>query len=201
MTDQAEQDVATSVNSFLGRELYVYFSTPAAPREEISKRIKDHLAYQVQLETEGKLFAAGQAGERFAVRNSGAEVVVEGCGSNGCEYMTNGIAVILGPVGHNFGAGMTGGMAFVYDSNDSFVDNVNDDTVVYQRIQVPDWEKLLKRMVEQHARETQSGYAAQLLREWDQVVGHMRQVVPKDMLGLLDQPLTLAEAAAAGAAE
>ena len=65
--------------------------------------------------TAGKLFAAGQAGERFAVRNSGAEAVVEGCGSNGCEYMTGGIAVILGAVGDNFAAGMTGGMAFVYD--------------------------------------------------------------------------------------
>src|SRR3546814_18167001 len=63
--------------------------------------------------TAGTLLAAGQAGERFAVRNSGAEVVVEGCGANGCEYMTGGTAVILGPVGSNFGAGMTGGMAFV----------------------------------------------------------------------------------------
>jgi glutamate synthase (NADPH/NADH) large chain len=65
--------------------------------------------------TAGKLFAAGQAGERFAVRNSGADAVVEGCGSNGCEYMTGGTVVILGPVGDNFGAGFTGGMAFVYD--------------------------------------------------------------------------------------
>ncbi|MEL6211671.1 MAG: glutamate synthase large subunit, partial [Pseudomonadota bacterium] len=67
--------------------------------------------------TAGKLFAAGRAGERFCVRNSGAEVVVEGCGSNGCEYMTGGVAVILGEVGDNFGAGMTGGMAFVYDAD------------------------------------------------------------------------------------
>src|SRR5437764_4807372 len=68
--------------------------------------------------TSGKLFAAGQAGERFAVRNSGAQVVIEGCGSNGCEYMTGGNAVILGPTGDNFGAGMTGGMAFIHDSAD-----------------------------------------------------------------------------------
>src|SRR5262249_22899760 len=65
--------------------------------------------------TAGRLFAAGQAGERFAVRNSGADVVVEGCGANGCAYMTGGTAVILGPVGDNFAAGMSGGMAFVYD--------------------------------------------------------------------------------------
>ena len=68
--------------------------------------------------TAGRLFAAGQAGERFCVRNSGAVAVVEGCGSNGCEYMTGGTAVILGPVGDNFAAGMTGGMAFVYDPDE-----------------------------------------------------------------------------------
>ena len=67
--------------------------------------------------TSGNLYAAGQAGERFAVRNSGATAVVEGCGSNGCEYMTGGTIVILGDVGDNFGAGMTGGMGFVYDPN------------------------------------------------------------------------------------
>src|SRR5690606_7600861 len=70
--------------------------------------------------TSGKLFASGQAGERFAVRNSGAITVVEGCGSNGCEYMTGGIAIILGEVGHNFDAGMTGGMAFIYDDTNTF---------------------------------------------------------------------------------
>ncbi|WP_163468176.1 hypothetical protein, partial [Klebsiella michiganensis] len=75
--------------------------------------------------TSGRLFAAGQAGERFAVRNSGAEVVVEGCGANGCEYMTGGIAVLLGEVGMNFGAGMTGGMAFVHDPDGSFAQRAN----------------------------------------------------------------------------
>ena len=70
--------------------------------------------------TSGKLFAAGQAGERFAVRNSGATTVIEGCDSNGCEYMTGGMVVILGEVGDNFAAGMTGGMAFVYDKSQQF---------------------------------------------------------------------------------
>src|SRR5690606_4807438 len=84
--------------------------------------------------TGGKLFASGQAGERFAVRNSGALTVVEGCGSNGCEYMTGGTAVLLGEVGHNFAAGMTGGMAFVYDEKENFEARINPDTVVYQRV-------------------------------------------------------------------
>ena len=67
-----------------------------------------------------KLFASGQSGERFAVRNSGAEAVIEGCDSNGCEYMTGGCVVILGKIGDNFAAGMTGGMAFIYDPNEEF---------------------------------------------------------------------------------
>ena len=80
--------------------------------------------------TSGKLFAAGQAGERFAVRNSGATTVIEGCDSNGCEYMTGGSVVILGEVGDNFGAGMTGGMAFIYDLNNDFEKKVNPETVI-----------------------------------------------------------------------
>src|SRR5690606_25503416 len=84
--------------------------------------------------TAGKLFAAGQAGERFAVRNSGAAVVVEGCGANGCEYMTGGTAVILGPVGDNFAAGMSGGMAFVYDPDETLPLRVNGDSVIYRRL-------------------------------------------------------------------
>ena len=80
--------------------------------------------------TDGYLFAAGRAGERFAVRNSGARVVVEGVGSNGCEYMTGGVAVILGSIGANFGAGMTGGMAYLYDPDGVALTNMNLETLV-----------------------------------------------------------------------
>jgi len=139
--------------------------------------------------TGGKLFAAGQAGERFAVRNSGAAVVVEGCGSNGCEYMTNGMAVILGPVGDNFGAGMTGGMAFVFDSDDSFEIHVNDDTVIYQRIQTAHWEGVLKTMIEEHVRETQSRFAERLLIDWDRDSGKFWQVIPKEVVGQYEHPV------------
>ena len=82
--------------------------------------------------TSGKLFAAGQAGERYAVRNSGSISVIEGCDSNACEYMTGGTVVVLGDVGDNFGAGMTGGMAFIYDINKKFDKKVNPETVVWQ---------------------------------------------------------------------
>lgn len=139
--------------------------------------------------TSGRLFAAGQAGERFAVRNSGAEVVVEGCGANGCEYMTGGTAVILGAVGDNFGAGMTGGMAFVYDPTGSFAARANPDTIVWQRIAAEHWETALKALVAAHADATDSRHSRSLIEDWGRVVGDFWQVVPKEMLTRLSHPL------------
>jgi glutamate synthase (NADPH) large chain len=147
--------------------------------------------------TAGTLFAAGQAGERFAVRNSGARAVVEGCGSNGCEYMTGGTVAILGPVGDNFAAGMTGGMAFVHDALDEFSRRVNSETVVWQRVATPYWEAALRELVEQHARDTQSRFAQQLLVDWQRELPRFWQVVPKEMLSRLAQPLERASAHAA----
>ncbi|KJS43472.1 MAG: glutamate synthase [Rhodospirillaceae bacterium BRH_c57] len=142
--------------------------------------------------TAGKLFAAGQAGERFAVRNSGAQVVIEGCGSNGCEYMTNGTVVILGEVGANFGAGMTGGMAFIYDEDGLFEHRVNPEAVIWQRIEVPHYEQMLKSLIEEHVAETHSRFAERLLVNWKREVGKFWQIVPKEMLNKLDVPVTTA---------
>ncbi|MEO1191049.1 MAG: glutamate synthase large subunit [Pseudomonadota bacterium] len=140
--------------------------------------------------TSGELFAAGQAGERFCVRNSGAVAVVEGCGSNGCEYMTGGMAAILGAVGDNFAAGMTGGMAFLYDPEESLHQRINADSVIYQRIQVKHYENLLRDLVEQHWNETQSPLAQQLLVDWHRSRKDFWQVVPKEMLARLEVPVT-----------
>ncbi len=139
--------------------------------------------------TSGKLFAAGQAGERFGVRNSGATTVIEGCGSNGCEYMTGGTAVILGTVGANFGAGMTGGMAFVYDKENLLPVRLNSDTVIAQRIAVGHYETMLRNLVMEHHRETASPHAEQLLVNWDREVRHFWQIVPKEMLSRLEVPV------------
>ena len=147
--------------------------------------------------TAGKLFAAGQAGERFAVRNSGASVVVEGCGANGCEYMTGGTAVILGPVGENFGAGMTGGMAFVLDEDGSFDAHANPDSIVWQALASAHWEGVLKALVEEHARRTDSKWAMSVLADWDRWRGAFRQVCPKEMLTRLAHPLSDEPAAVA----
>ena len=140
--------------------------------------------------TSGKLFAAGQAGERFCVRNSGAKVVVEGCGANGCEYMTGGTAVILGTVGDNFGAGMTGGMAYVYDPHGDFEPHVNDETVIYQRVQSAHWEGELKALIAEHVKETGSAFAESLLDTWEAALPHFWQVCPKEMVKRLEHPLS-----------
>ena len=139
--------------------------------------------------TAGRLFAAGQAGERFCVRNSGAEAVVEGCGDNGCEYMTGGTAVILGAVGENFAAGMTGGMAFVYDPDGRFPLRVNADTVVYQGLASAHWEAVLKALVQAHREATYSAFADKLITDWELVRGHFLQICPKEMLERLSHPL------------
>lgn len=139
--------------------------------------------------TAGKLFAAGQAGERFAVRNSGADVVVEGCGANGCEYMTGGTAVVLGSVGMNFGAGMTGGMAFVYDTDESFPRRANPESIVWQRLASAHWEAKLRGLIEAHAAATDSKWSRGILEDWDREVGKFWQVVPREMLSRLSHPL------------
>ncbi|HEX4695507.1 glutamate synthase large subunit [Sphingomonas sp.] len=139
--------------------------------------------------TGGRLFAAGQAGERFAVRNSGATVVVEGCGANGCEYMTNGVAVVLGPVGANFGAGMTGGMAFVYDTDGSFERRANGESIVWQRLASAHWEATLRDLVDQHAAATGSAWSQSILDDWGRACGTFWQIVPKEMLERLPHAL------------
>ena len=139
--------------------------------------------------TDGYLFAAGRAGERFAVRNSGAKVVIEGCGACGCEYMTGGVAVILGSIGSNFGAGMTGGMAYLYDPEGTATDLMNMEGLVTCPVAVDHWESQLKTLVERHAAETGSAKAAEILRHWDSEKGNFLQVCPKEMLDKLPAPL------------
>ena len=141
--------------------------------------------------TDGYLFAAGRAGERFGVRNSGAKVVIEGCGSNGCEYMTGGVAVILGSIGANFGAGMTGGMAYLYDPDGEAQVNMNPETLVTGPVDGGHWEAELKGLIERHAQETRSRKAADILQHWDTERGNFIQICPKEMLDKLPHPLAV----------
>ena len=139
--------------------------------------------------TDGYLFASGRAGERFAVRNSGAKVVIEGCGTNGCEYMTGGVAVILGWIGANFAAGMTGGMAYIHDPDGTAEGLINPESVVTSGLGHPHWEAELKGLIERHRRETGSPHAAAILADWANEKARFLQVCPREMLARLPHPL------------
>lgn len=139
--------------------------------------------------TSGALYAAGQAAERFAVRNSGATAVIEGCGSNGCEYMTGGKVAILGEVGDNFGAGMSGGTAFIYDPDNKFENVVNPDSIGWYRVRSPYWEGVLREMIETHRERTDSRRAMTILDQWETELQHFWQIVPHEMKNRLDHPV------------
>ena len=141
--------------------------------------------------TDGKLFASGRAGERFAVRNSGAHVVIEGCGTNGCEYMTGGIAVILGSIGSNFGAGMTGGMAYIYDPKKIAKTQINLETLVIADLLVDYWVDKLKVLIEEHVRETGSVKGSNILDNWEIEKMAFLQICPKEMLTHIPFPISL----------
>jgi glutamate synthase (ferredoxin) len=128
--------------------------------------------------TGGKLFAAGQAGDRFAVRNSGAVAVIEGAGNHCCEYMTGGIVVVLGAVGRNFAAGMSNGVAYVIDEAGSFSSRVNHDMVELETVDAEDVE-LLKRLIRSHEEKTVSARARTILVEWDRYLPLFRKVLPR----------------------
>ncbi len=140
--------------------------------------------------TSGKLLAAGQAGERFAVRNSGATAVVEGCDSNGCEYMTGGNIIILGDIGDNFGAGMTGGMAFIYDPENQFDKKVNPESVVWQTPETKFWIEHLRKLIQEHAIETNSTISKKIVENFENEINNFVQVCPKEMLDKLENPLS-----------
>jgi glutamate synthase (NADPH/NADH) large chain len=134
--------------------------------------------------TNGKLFAAGQAGERFAVRNSGAVTVVEGVGNHCCEYMTDGVVVVLGTTGNNFGAGMTGGLAFVLDREGDFASRYNKDLVEILRIDeivMSDYAEFLRDLVEEHAALTNSAWAKELLATWTETLSKFYVVKAKTL--------------------
>jgi len=138
--------------------------------------------------TAGRAFVRGLAGERFAVRNSGAYAVVEGVGDHGCEYMTGGRVVVLGPTGRNFAAGMSGGIAYVLDEDGGFRGRCNADLVGLERVEDA---RELRTLVEAHGARTGSAVAARLLAAWDEAVARFVRVVPHDYAQTLrDDPVS-----------
>ncbi|MYI81981.1 MAG: glutamate synthase large subunit [Chloroflexi bacterium] len=129
--------------------------------------------------TGGHLFVAGSAGERFAVRNSGARAVVEGVGDHGCEYMTDGVIVILGRTGRNFGAGMSDGIAYVLDEEGDFRTRVNQELVGLEQVTTPDAIELLEMLIRRHLEMTGSPRARHILDQWRQYLPKFWKVAPK----------------------
>ncbi|MDL9947445.1 glutamate synthase large subunit [Gordonia sp. ABSL11-1] len=134
--------------------------------------------------TSGKIFLRGVVGERFCVRNSGVTAVVEGVGDHGCEYMTGGRVVVLGDTGRNFAAGMSGGIAFVYDPDRKLADNLNDELVAIEELEVEDIE-FLSGVIEEHRAETDSPVAAAVLDNWDEAQDQFAKVMPRDFKRVL----------------
>ncbi len=142
--------------------------------------------------TAGRAFFRGVVGERFAVRNSGAQAVVEGVGDHGCEYMTGGIVAVLGRTGRNFGAGMSGGVAFVLDEDGTFETRCNGELVGLEPVAGEDAETL-RALVEEHGRRTGSPVAAGLLADWEASLTRFVKVMPHDFkraLEYTDKPLS-----------
>ncbi len=136
--------------------------------------------------TSGQAFIRGKAAERFCVRNSGAEVVIEGVGDHGCEYMTGGRAIILGSVGRNFAAGMSGGIAYVYDPDKKLDDLYNPELVDLEPLEKEDSD-YLRSMIEKHEQKTASTVSAGLLDNWDKNAVRFRKVMPRDYKRVLNE--------------
>jgi glutamate synthase domain-containing protein 2/glutamate synthase domain-containing protein 3 len=180
LTHGVELDLTGEANDYVGKGMgggLVVIRPPANDRSELPILAGNTCLYGA---TAGELYIAGGVGERFGVRNSGAVAVVESTGDHCCEYMTGGTIVVTGPVGWNLGAGMTGGQAFVFDSDaERLISRLNPDLVDAVRPDAAAQEEV-RWLVERHAALTGSRRSAQLLDQWTKAVGHVWQVLPKD---------------------
>ncbi len=143
--------------------------------------------------TDGEVYVNGRAGERFAVRNSGGLAVVEGVGDHGCEYMTGGAVVVLGPIGRNFGAGMSGGEAYLLDDDGTAARHVNLDMVNLAPMRDARDRKLVRRLIENHRGYTDSARAAQILADWDAYADRFVKVMPHAYARVLDERMQQGE--------
>ncbi|MGB9957840.1 glutamate synthase large subunit [Haloferax prahovense] len=169
-----------AANDYVGKGLSggrVIVNTPAEANYEAAENI---LIGNVALygATQGECYINGLAGERFGVRNSGVKAVVEGVGDHGCEYMTGGVVAVLGETGRNFAAGMSGGVAYVYDPDDKFAAKANTEMVTLEDHLDDKDEAMLTRLVENHLAYTESDRAAELLDDWQSVLSDFVKVMP-----------------------
>ena len=137
--------------------------------------------------TGGKVFIRGIAGERFAVRNSGAHTVVEGVGDHGCEYMTGGVVVVLGQTGRNFAAGMSGGFAYIFDEDGTFSDRCNQEMVDLEKVVEENDLETLRGLIQEHLERTGSTTAQRILNTWDESVSRFVKIFPQDYRRVLQE--------------
>ena len=174
-------------NDYLGKGLSGGRLVLRPPLEAPFKAEEQVIAGNVALygATSGSVFISGQVGERFCVRNSGATAVVEGVGDHACEYMTGGTVVVLGSTGRNFGAGMSGGMAFVLDEDGQFSTRINAEMIDLEPLGEHD-RALLESLLREHEASTGSGLAASLLSDWSGSIEHFVKVMPRDYRRVLE---------------
>jgi len=174
-------------NDYLGKGLSGGRLVLRPPLEAPFKAEEQVIAGNVALygATSGSVFISGQVGERFCVRNSGATAVVEGVGDHACEYMTGGTVVVLGSTGRNFGAGMSGGMAFVLDEDGQFSTRINAEMIDLEPLGEHD-RALLESLLREHEASTGSGLAASLLSDWSGSIEHFVKVMPRDYRRILE---------------
>jgi glutamate synthase domain-containing protein 3 len=182
-------DLEGDANDYVGKGLsggsiivYPPQESPIVPEENIL--IGNTVLYGA---VSGKAFFRGIAGERFAVRNSGAKTVVEGVGDHGCEYMTGGVVVVLGETGRNFAAGMSGGLAYVLDRNDQFEIHCNKGLVDLEPVVEDEDVKLLNALIEEHYLRTRSSVAKKVLDEWESTLPKFVKVYPRDYRRVLEE--------------
>ena len=176
-------------NDYVGKGLsggkIVVFPSPVATFDPTKSVIVGNVVLYGAIS--GQLYARGMAGERFAIRNSGARAVVQGVGDHGCEYMTGGLVIVLGPTGRNFAAGMSGGIAYVYDEDATFHDRCNQDSVDLEPVIAHKDQLLLKGMIEKHLLYTKSERALEILGQWERSLKKFVKVFPTEYRAALEK--------------
>ena len=175
-------NVIGNTNDYLGKGLSGAKITVRIPDESTIIPEENIIIGNVALygATSGEAYINGKAGERFCVRNSGATAVVEGIGDHGCEYMTGGVAVVLGEVGRNFGAGMSGGIAYVYDPNEIFKSKCNHEGLNLDPLEDDVHVQELRTLIENHYNTTLSPLAQRILEQWESAVKDFIRVLPEE---------------------
>ena len=180
-------DITGDANDYLGKGLSGGKLIVKAPKEAKYDPSENVIIGNVALygATSGEAYIAGMAGERFCIRNSGAVAVVEGVGEHGCEYMTGGCVVILGPTGKNFAAGMSGGVAYVLDEGNKLYRNLNKQLVSMENLEQKADKEELHRLLEKHVQMTGSEKGRKVLEHFEEYVPHFKKIIPMDYKEIL----------------